>query len=123
MSEGYFVSRVFTSNAQLPIPEATVVISQGRELLATRTTDSSGVTAPVAIPTPEESQSLAPGLGKPYAEIDVVVNHPHFSRIVAKNVQIFPNVTTMQNFELVPDSSVPSCWDSTENFDTPPQNL
>lgn len=123
MSEGYFVTHVYTSNALLPIPNATVVITQGNNLIATRTSDISGVTTPVAIPTPDASASLEPGTVKPFAVIDAVVDHPEYVRIAARNIQIFPGVTTHQNFQLIPNSLLPESWDDTEDFNTPAQNL
>lgn len=123
MPEGIFISRVFTSNAQLPIENALMIATQGRNLLAIRRTDRSGITDPIAVPTPPESESLSPGSAKPYAVIDVMVDHPEYLRIVSRNIQLFPNVTTYQNFELVPISLMPEQWNETERFDTPAQNL
>lgn len=123
MSEGYFITHVYTANAQIPIPDATVVITQGNQLLATRTTNISGITAPLAIPTPDASASQSPGTERPFAVIDVVVDHPEYIRISAKNIQIFPGVTTHQDFQLIPTTLLPESWDQTENLNTPPQNL
>lgn len=123
MSEGYFVTHVYTANAQLPIEGAIVVITQDGRLLATRTTDISGKTAPLAVPTPDESVSLSPGTVKPFAVIDAVVDHPEYIGVSARNIQIFPGVTTQQDFQLVPITLLPENWDQTENLNTPPQNL
>lgn len=123
MSEGYFVTHVYTANAQLPIEGAIVVITQDGRLLATRTTDISGKTAPLAVPTPDESASLSPGTVKPFAVIDAVADHPEYIGVSARNIQIFPGVTTQQDFQLVPITLLPENWDQTENLNTPPQNL
>lgn len=123
MSQGYFTSQAVTSNASIPVENATVIVTQGQTLLAVRTTDRSGNTAPIAIDTPELSESLSPDNGVPFALVDVAIDHPEYQRIVANNVQIFPNVYTRQTFALIPLSALPEQWNQTETFDTPPQNL
>lgn len=128
MAEGYFVAHVTTSNALIPIEDATVLVWRmsaqgGRELLGVRRTDSSGITAPVTVTTPALENSLSPEQGIPFAQVDVSVDHPNYLRILAENVQIFPETTTDQDFELIPISVLPDSWDETELFRTPPQNL
>ncbi len=123
MSEGTFIAHVYTSDALIPIPDATIIVSQGRNLLATRLSDISGITQAVTISTPDESASLEPGQQTPYAVVNVTVDHPDYGRIEANNVQIFPGVVTEQNFELIPFSELPESWSSTEYFNTPAQNL
>lgn len=128
MSEGYFVAHVYTSNALIPIADATVIVTQKQaggtaKLLAARTTDSSGLTAPITIPTPEVGKSLEPNQGIPFALVDITVDHPDYLRISAENVQIFPGISTNQNFVLIPISALPESWDRTEDFNTPSQNL
>ena len=114
MPEGYFVSRASAANSSIPIPNATVTVTQGAELLAVRTTDRSGRTTPVTVSTPEESESLSPGNGIPFASVDVTIEHPDYLRIVTRGVQIFT---------LIPLSLLPGQWNQTETFNTPPQNL
>lgn len=123
MPEGYFVSRASAANSSIPIPNAMVTVTQGAELLAVRTTDRSGRTTPVTVSTPEESESLSPGNGIPFASVDVTIEHPDYLRIVTRGVQIFPGQLTEQNFTLIPLSLLPRQWNQTETFNTPPQNL
>lgn len=128
MSEGYLITHVFTSSALIPIENATVVVTQkqpkaAETLLAARVSDSSGLTEPVTVPTPDVSNSLAPDQGIPFSLVNITVDHPDFLQIVAEDVQIFPNVSTDQNFVLIPITALPEVWDKAETFRTPPQNL
>lgn len=123
MSEGYFVVHATAANAGIPIPDAIVAVTQNGKLIAVRMTDRSGRTAPITIATPDVDESLSPEGDTPYAQIDVVIDHPSYMRISARNVQVFPGQVTEQDFNLIPDSLLPDNWDATENFNTPPQNL
>lgn len=107
-SEGSVLVRVYTSDAYIPLPNAPVTFSQrnadgSSKLLAVRQTDSSGLTAPVFVTTPDASQSLSPGLSSaPYTVIDIMVSYPGFNNVFASNVQIFPGVETLQEVRLQP---------------------
>ena len=46
-----------------------------------------------------------------------------FEQIAARNIQIFPGITTVQDLEMVPLSELPDRWDEKILFNTPPQNL
>ena len=77
-SIGTIVTRVYTSRAQLPVPGATVAVTQraggGRHtLLALRVTDENGRTAPIRVATPEPSASESPGTESPFAVCDIWV--------------------------------------------------
>lgn len=71
--------------------------------MAFRNTDSSGLTTPVYVETPDTDQSLSPGLSlKPYATISVQASYPGFQSVQADGVQIFPGVETIQGLQLQP---------------------
>ena len=62
---GSLTVRAFTSNAQLPVSGATVIISSPeedgrRKVLSIQTTDGSGVTTPVVLETPDRALAKAP---------------------------------------------------------------
>ena len=103
--------RVYTSQAQLPLEGATVVVtSPGEEgkwkLLSIQSTDSSGLIRPVTIdaPVPGESTSPGglPGNGAPFALCDIWAELPGYAMLQMENVQVFPGVETMQGMELTP---------------------
>lgn len=107
-SQGSVIARVYTSDAYLPLADAVVsftrILDDGsRRLLAIRRTDSSGLTAPVYVETPDTSQSLTPGMSvRPYASVDVQVEVPGYGGILAEGVQVFPGVETIQGLQLRP---------------------
>ena len=107
-SQGSVIARVYTSDAYIPLPNAPVIFSTvhtdgTNELLAIRNTNTSGLTAPVYVETPDASQSLSPGLSlKPYATITIQASYPGFRSVRADGVQIFPGVETIQGLQLQP---------------------
>lgn len=107
-SEGSVIVRVYTSEAIIPLSDATVIITkqnadQDASLLAVKFTNSSGLTDPVYVQTPDPAQSQVPGSTLlPYAEINIEVSYPGFDRVLAKGVQIFPGVETIQGVQLHP---------------------
>ncbi len=107
-SQGSVIARVYTSDAYIPLPGAPVIFSSTNDdgtknLIAIRTTDNSGLTAPVYVETPDVDQSLSPGLSlKPYSSISIQVSYPGFKSIQADGVQIFPGVETIQGLQLQP---------------------
>ena len=104
-SQGSLIVRVYTSDAFLPLRDVPVVISQDGKLLAIRRTDSSGLTEPLPVDTPDEIESLSPGYLKPYATVDIQVEYPGYGGILAEGVQIFPGVETIQGLQLIPVTS------------------
>ena len=105
---GTLFVRTFVSRAQLPVPDATVIVSKaepdGRQkLLAIRKTDESGVAGPIALESPERAESLSPDHnGAPFSSYTLVVEHPNYLLEVFENLQIFPGVETVQDVALIP---------------------
>ena len=108
MPQGSVITRVYTSDAYLPLQNVAVVYTRSaennkEELLSIQYTDSSGLTKPFYVETPTAEQSLSPNLAKqPYAQINIRATYPGFNSAFAKNVQIFPDVQTIQAFQLRP---------------------
>ena len=128
-SQGTVIARVYTSDALLPLANVPVTFTQiqpdgSRKLLAVRLTNSSGMTAPLPVETPDASESLSPGLmAKPYAIVDISVEYPGYGGILAEGVQIFPGVETIQALQLVPLPSLPGEQDQSVLFPGSSQNL
>ena len=104
---GTILTRVFTSQAQIPVAGATVAFTQrGTEghhtLLALRVTDANGRIAPVQVDTPDASASESPGTVTPFAVCDIWAESPGYELLVVENVQIFAGTQTLQELELIP---------------------
>lgn len=126
-SQGSVIARVYTSDAYLPLQGVPVVFMQAlpgqqRKLLAIRMTDSSGLTAPLFLETPDLSSSLTPGATpKPYAVINIRAFAPGYNSITAEGIQIFPGIETIQGLQLRPVS--PSEQDTLVTLPGNEQNL
>ena len=89
--------RVYTSQAQIPLEGATVVVAapgaEGKwKLLSLQNTDSSGRIQTVEIGAPEVGESTSPGgltgEGGPFALCDVWAEQPGYAMLQVENVQI-----------------------------------
>jgi len=111
-SQGTVIARVYTSDAYLPLRGVPVTFTQtlpdgSRQLLAIRTTDSSGLTEPLSVQTPDAADSLSPGsVLRPYATVDISAAAPGYGSLLAEGVQIFPGVETIQGLQLFPRSQL-----------------
>ena len=103
--------RVYTSQAQIPLEGATVVVAAPGEegkwkLLSIQNTDSSGQICPIQIDAPALGESTSPGGlpgdGAPFALCNVWAEQPGYAMLQMENVQIFPGVETVQDMELIP---------------------
>ncbi|MBO5340401.1 MAG: spore cortex-lytic protein [Oscillospiraceae bacterium] len=100
--------RAFTSRAQLPVADATVVITQKssdgkHRVLSLQRTDANGNIRPVRITAPPTAESTRPSAGQqPYSRCDIWVEHPEYELMLIEDVQIFPGEQSLQLVELDP---------------------
>lgn len=122
---GYIQVHAFTSKAQLPLENVTVLITDAAgKAIAMRLTDRSGRIQPIPIPTPDLSASQTPDPGiVPYTTVNIYARLENFEQIEAENIQVFANTVTDQDLEMIPLSELPEFWTQAEVFHTPPQNL
>lgn len=105
---GTLLVRTYVSNAQIPIPGATVIVSKpngsGRQtLLSIQRTDESGVSPPITLEAPEPAGSLTPGNnGSAFSDYTLVVEHPDYQLALFDKLQIFPGVETVQDVPMIP---------------------
>ena len=104
---GSLIVRAYTSQAQLPVSGATVIISSPsedgrRKVFSIQTTDESGGTRPVTLEAPDLSHSESPGGTAPFSDYSLVVEHPEYYLATFEKLQVFPGVETVQNVPLVP---------------------
>lgn len=125
-SVGYIQVHAFTSNAQIPLKDVAVTVTDtGGAAIAMRLTNRSGrLDAPIQIPVPDISASQSPNTGiMPFAAVDLYARLDDYEEIFIERLQVFPNTITDQNLEMIPLSEFPSAWNKTEIFNTLPQNL
>ena len=104
---GSLVVRTFTSQAQLPVSGATVIISSReedgrRKVFSIQTTDESGGTKPFQLEAPDEALGMSPGQASPFSNYSLVVEHPEYFLATFEQLQVFPGIETVQNVPLVP---------------------
>ena len=124
--------RVYTSQAQIPLEGATVVVAapgtEGRwKLLSVHCTDSSGKIKNVSIDTPALGESTSPGGlpgdGAPCALCSVWAEQPGYAMLQVENVQVFPDVETVQDMELIPLPQGLCSLQQRDQRDIPAQSL
>ena len=122
---GYIRMHAYTSFARLPLKDVAVTVTAtDGTAIATRLTDRSGLTDPIEIPAPDTSAGTSPDSGTvPYTAVNVYARLDGFEQVQNENVQIFPNVVTEQDIEMVPHSELPESWSKIQVFLTPTQNL
>ena len=104
---GSLVVRVSTSRAQLPISNATVIISQRgadnrHHVYSIQSTDESGSTKAFQLDAPDAELSQNPGSETPFSSYALVVEHPGYYLATFEQLQVFPGVETVQNVALTP---------------------
>lgn len=122
---GTLVTRVFTSRGQLPVQDAFISVvqhqSDGDHLLDVQTSNRSGNTTPVTIVSPSPQSSQSPNESTPFALCDIWVEHKGYQLLVVRNVQIFPDIISVQNLPLIPLAV--SNGDSVDTVIITPQDL
>ena len=125
-AKGYIQVHAYTSYAQIPLKDVAVSVTDvSGAAIALRLTNRSGfLDEPIEIDVPDLSSSQTPNTGViPYAVVNLYARITNYEAIEIENLQIFPNVTTLQNLEFIPLSELPDNWNKLEIFNTPPQNL
>ena len=122
---GYIQVRAYTSTAQFPLQDVAITItSRDGTAISMALTDRSGKIRPVAIPVPDRSESQSPDPPeRPYAVVNLYARKKGYEQVESENLQVFAGTTTLQNLEMIPLAELPTNWDQTIIFDTPPQNL
>ena len=122
---GYIQVRAYESYALIPLQNAaiTVTASDGTAI-AMRLTDRNGQISPIPVPVPDLAESQSPGsTEQPFTVVTLHARLKGYEQIRIDRLQVFADTVTDQNLEMIPLSELPSAWDQSETFDTPPQNL
>lgn len=125
-STGYIQVHAYTSKAQIPLENVAVSVTDTQgNLIAARLTNKSGqLDTPIAVTVPDISAGESPDTGIiPYVDVNIFARQTDYEQIESENVQVFPQITTVLNLELIPQSELPENWNKAEIFKTPAQNL
>ena len=125
-STGYIQVHAYTSKAQIPLEDVAIAITDPQgNLIAARLTNKSGqLDTPISVTVPDISAGESPDTGIiPYVDVNIFARKESFEQIESESVQVFPQITTVQNIELIPLSERPEDWNKTEIFKTPAQYL
>lgn len=94
---------VSTGQGTHPVPGATVTITRNIDgdvhLISLQTTNPNGNITPVTVPAPPPSEDQRHPESYIY---DLSVQAPGYYREHSTDVPVFPNITSMQNFDLIP---------------------
>ncbi len=125
-AQGQIQVNAYTSNARIPLTDVAITVTDaGGSALAMGLTNRSGqLDRPVTVDVPDRSESLAPNPGiVPYTAVNLYARKENFEEIFIRNLQVFADIVTDQDLELIPLSEFPENWNESESFLIPPQNL
>lgn len=122
---GYIQVSAYESYARLPLQDVAITVTaDDGTAIAMRLTDSSGQIVPIEIPVPDLAESQSPDPPEiPYATVNLYAHLRGYELIESENLQVFANTVTRQDLLMIPLAELPSQWDQTVIFNTPPQNL
>ena len=123
---GYIQVHAFVSNARIPLKDVSVAITDlSGSAIALRLTNRSGTfDNPVPISVPDLSASQSPDTGVvPFTTVNLYARYENFEEIFIEKLQVFADVVTNQDLEMIPLAEFPESWNTSESFDTPAQNL
>ena len=105
IDQGRLQINVTANVGLIPIQNANITISYTGEPDSTNetlTTDSSGQTETVTLKAPPLEYSQTPNSPMPYSEYTLTVNAPGYEPVTVSGVEVLPEVTAMQNIEMIP---------------------
>lgn len=103
---GTLLVRVSTAGIFLPVEGADVRIhgaaEENQNVRYFLTTDRSGLSERISLPTPPRALSMTPGNRPGFSNYDIEVFKTGFYPAIFRNVPLFPGVNSIQPVELIP---------------------
>ena len=104
---GKLIVQTVAAQSAYPVADALVLVrcvepDGDTTLIASMRTDEDGLTEPLEIETPPSSESLSPGLGRPYTAVNIEVQADGYITDVKQNAQVYNGITSLQIVNLIP---------------------
>lgn len=123
MDKGYLIVTVYKNNVASPISGAQIII-RGDNYEQTFTTNESGKTPKIELDAPLKKYSLTPQTEvRPYSIYQVEASKTGYETTIINGVQIFPDVTSLQDVYLNETSQREETKDEVKTIDIPPHSL
>ena len=123
---GSLIVSVSTAGGALPLEGALVTVQgstpENSGILSVLTTDQSGRTPRLSLPTPAKAESERPGNRQPYALYHIYVNLENYYPQSFLNVPVFASTTSIQPVALLPVSEYSGSGKPNEQSVTESQN-
>ena len=118
---GYIEVNAYTSQAQIPLKDVAVAITaEDGTAIAFRLTDRDGLMKPVEIPVPPRTDSLTPEpTEKPFTTVNLYARLEGYEQRENMELQVFPDIVTRLELEMIPLSEFPSAWDKVVVYTAP----
>ena len=100
---GFLEISVTHSQNTFPVPNATFIVTDKKgTLLSKGTTDISGKSPKISLPAKQKTLSEEPGYQYKDSVMfyDVSINAENYVPFTIKNIPVFENITTLQNFDM-----------------------
>lgn len=114
---GFLKVAVSTARGDIPVPNAAVTISRqsadGEKIIKLTNTDINGYTETFRLPSPPAGNGDSPEDFERFAIYNAEVFAKGFYREISRNIPIFKDITSVQNFNLIPE---PYAYDSGGNY-------
>ena len=123
---GYIQVQAYTSYARIPLQNVAIAVTDiNGNGIAMRLTNRNGMLDDlISIEVPDVAASQTPNTGIiPFSVVNIDARLKEFEAIHIEKLQVFPNIITDQDLEMIPLAELPDNMNLTEIFDTPPQNL
>ena len=118
---------VYSQNALIPIPGATVTVTSeagNRPVSEQVTTNSSGQTRTLTLPTPPLEFSMIPQGQQPYSQYDISISAPGYETTFITGTQLLADELAIQNVRLVPlPENIPATGEPTQDIIIPAHTL
>lgn len=118
---------VYSQNALIPISGATVTVTSeagNRPISEQVTTNSSGQTQTLTLPTPPLEFSMIPQGQQPYSQYDISISAPGYETTFITGTQLLADELAIQNVRLVPlPENIPGISEPTQDIIIPAHTL